>query len=320
MHISDVAFYLDEGTILDQKASRKATTIYLVANTYHMLPLQLCMECSLLPGSEKRAFSVLWEITPDGEVLHTRFTCSLIKSCTKLAYEHAQTMIENPETEDFPEEDSPDLEGFTWKEVSSRVNTLNRIAKILRRKRFENGALRLDQPKVVFTLSPENGEPEDWSVYEQKDAHRMIEEFMLLANVSVAQRIREDFPDLAFLRYSCVVVCFCCSMYRKILLYHAYLVFECVLSSQPLFDSKVLIVIYALVLIFNISRRHEPPITYMLEDTKNSLETAGIFLDTSSSGALQSTFSKYCSNDPYGNNKKTFIDLIHSFLNFQVKP
>lgn len=158
-----------------------------------------CYNSIFLLGSEKRTFSVFWEMTPKGEILNKHFTRSIIKSCTKLAYEHAQMMIENPDSE-FPEEELPTIHGFTQKDISLVVNRLNRIAKILRDGRFESGALRIDQPKLAFRLNPENGEPEDWSIYELKDAHRMIEEFMLLANMSVAEKIKEHFPDLAFLR------------------------------------------------------------------------------------------------------------------------
>lgn len=138
-------------------------------------------------------------MTPDADIIHTYFTRSIIKSCTKLAYEHAQMMIENPNSE-FPIDELPDFHNFTQKDVSNVVNQLNGIATILRERRFKNGALRIDQQKLVFKLNPSTGEPEDWSVYELKDAHRMIEEFMLLANMSVAAKIKEHFPDIAFLR------------------------------------------------------------------------------------------------------------------------
>lgn len=154
----------------------------------------------LFIGSEKRTFSVFWEMTPDGDIINTHFTRSIIKSCVKLAYEHAQMMIENPDSE-FSEDELPTIHDFTIKDISLVVNRLNNIAKILRKRRFDNGALRIDQPKLVFQLDPKNGQPKDWAIYELKDAHRMIEEFMLLANMSVAAKIREHFPDLAFLRY-----------------------------------------------------------------------------------------------------------------------
>lgn len=109
-------------------------------------------------------------------------------------------MIENPDCE-FPEDEMPFIYNFTQKDISLVVNRLNNIAKVLRKRRFANGALRIDQPKLAFKLNPSDGEPEEWSIYELKDAHRMIEEFMLLANMSVAAKIKEHFPDLALLRY-----------------------------------------------------------------------------------------------------------------------
>lgn len=139
-------------------------------------------------------------MTPDGDIIDTYFTRSIIKSCTKLAYEHAQMMIENPDSECL-EDELPTIHDFTVKDISLVVNRLNNIAKIMRKRRFDNGALSIDQPKLTFDLNPKNGQPEEWSIYELKDAHRMIEEFMLLANMSVAAKIKEHFPDLAFLRY-----------------------------------------------------------------------------------------------------------------------
>lgn len=99
------------------------------------------------------------------------------------------------------EDDPPDIHfGYTIEDLSSRIRRLHTIASALRTKRFENGALRLDQPKLTFDLDPATGEPTDWRVYELKEAHRMIEEFMLLANMSVAEQLVREFPDLAFLR------------------------------------------------------------------------------------------------------------------------
>ncbi|CAG9812919.1 unnamed protein product [Phaedon cochleariae] len=200
VHISDVSYYLEQGSELDQIVSKKATTIYMVDSVYHMLPVELCLHCSLLPGEDKLAFSVFWEITKDGEILSKRYTRTIINSCSKLAYEHAQEIIENPDKK-FSDSDFPEIHnGFRPEDIVNTVNVLQNIAVIFREKRIMNGALKIDQVKLYFTLDAESGKPVDYSKYENKESHRLIEEFMLLANISVAEKIYEAFPDMAFLR------------------------------------------------------------------------------------------------------------------------
>ncbi|CAH2091180.1 unnamed protein product [Euphydryas editha] len=198
VHISDVAHFLSENTILDEKVAEKATTIYMVERAYHMLPDDLCMLCSLFPGVDKLAFSVFWEITDSGIVVNHRFSRTIIHSCCQLAYEHAQAVLECQENS---EETFPEIyNGFNYEDVSQTIKILGKLSAIFRRKRFENGALRIDQPKVSFHLSPKNGLPDSFSIYESKESHQLIEEFMLLANMTVAKRIYDDHPQLAFLR------------------------------------------------------------------------------------------------------------------------
>ncbi|CAK1556232.1 unnamed protein product [Leptosia nina] len=198
VHISDVSHFLTENTMLDEKVAEKATTIYMVEKAYHMLPDELCMLCSLFPGVDKLAFSVFWEISDDAEISRPRFSKSVIHSCCQLAYEHAQAILEgNIDTElKFPEI----YNGFKYSQIQETIKNLGNISSILRRRRFEGGALRIDQPKVSFTLSPSNGMPESFCIYKSKESHQLIEEFMLLANMSVATKIYEDYPKLAFLR------------------------------------------------------------------------------------------------------------------------
>ncbi|XP_066139767.1 DIS3-like exonuclease 2 isoform X2 [Euwallacea fornicatus] len=200
VHISDASYYLAEDTPLDQIVSQKATTIYLVDTVYHMLPLELCLHCSLLPGEDKLAFSVFWEMNLKGEIFNTRFVRTVLNSCAQLAYEHAQQMIEDPSKE-FKKEELPRIHnGFSVRDLSKTVNILQNIAVNLREARVKSGSLRIDQIKLLFNLNPYNGEPTDFIVYENKECHRLIEEFMLLANISVAKKINESFPDIAFLR------------------------------------------------------------------------------------------------------------------------
>ncbi|XP_021207163.2 DIS3-like exonuclease 2 [Bombyx mori] len=198
VHISDVTYFLNENTPLDVKVAEKATTIYLVETAYHMLPDDLCMLCSLFPGVDKLAFSVFWEMTKDAKVISYRFARTVINSCCQLAYEHAQDVLDDKEDAQikFPEM----YNGFDYKDVHKSIKILGKLSNILRANRFENGALRIDQPKASFRLNPTSGLPESYCIYESKESHQLIEEFMLLANMSVATRIYSDHPKLAFLR------------------------------------------------------------------------------------------------------------------------
>lgn len=200
IHISDVTYFVQYDTPLDVAVRSKATSVYLVQRVYHMLPEELCLICSLLPGQDKLAFSVIYEITPNAEVVSHRFTLSIIRSCAKFAYEHAQAIIDNPNKvwnkEDFP----PISNGFGPADCVDIIKNLYKLSVIMRKRRFENGALRIDQPKLYFELDPDTGIPVKWNIQELKEANRLIEEFMLLANQSVAQHIYKAYPTLAFLR------------------------------------------------------------------------------------------------------------------------
>lgn len=198
VHISDVAHFLTEDTILDEMVADKATTIYLVEKAYHMLPDELCMLCSLFPGVDKLAFSVFWEVTKDAKILSHRFSKTVIHSCCQLAYDHAQAILEDKvDAKDiFPET----YNGFKYSDIYKSIQMLGKISSILRKNRYENGALRIDQPKVVFQLNSLSGLPDSFCIYESKESHQLIEEFMLLTNMTVAKRIYEDHPNLAFLR------------------------------------------------------------------------------------------------------------------------
>lgn len=199
VHIADVSFFLKEGTELDKQVAWKATTIYMVDNVYHMLPVELCMNCSLLPGKDKLSFSVFWIMTPEGEVLSTRFARTVINSCAQLAYEHAQAIIDDPDN--FDRSSLPKImNGYNVEDAKDVILKLYHISKNLRNKRFENGALRIDQVKLSYELDPKTGYPVKYYVQAMKEANRLIEEFMLLANISVAEKILEHYPDISFLR------------------------------------------------------------------------------------------------------------------------
>uniref|UniRef100_A0A452S3I1 DIS3-like exonuclease 2 n=1 Tax=Ursus americanus TaxID=9643 RepID=A0A452S3I1_URSAM len=166
-----------------------------------MLPRLLCEElCSLHPMTDKLTFSVIWTLTPEGKILCEWFGRTIIRSCTKLSYEHAQSMIESP-TEKIPEKELPPISPeHTSEEVHRAVLNLHGIAKELRKQRFVDGALRLDQLKLAFTLDHETGLPQGCHIYEYRDSNKLVEEFMLLANMAVAHKTHRTFPERALLR------------------------------------------------------------------------------------------------------------------------
>lgn len=200
VHIADVSRFVQPETQLDKVAQKRATSVYLVEQVIPMLPRLLCDHlCSLHPGEDKLTFSVVWKITSDGRVLSEWFGRSIIQSCCKLSYEHAQDLLDDPKRERAPGE-LPDVFGeHTIAQIAECLQVLRGMTESMRRRRFEGGALRLDQVKVVFSLG-ENFLPYGFSVYEHTESHRLIEELMLLANMAVAHRLYKAFPEEAFLR------------------------------------------------------------------------------------------------------------------------
>lgn len=201
VHIADVSYFVPDGSDLDHVAAQRATSVYLVQKVIPMLPRLLCEElCSLNPMTDKLTFSVIWTLTPEGKILDEWFGRTVIRSCTKLSYEHAQSMIESP-SEAVPAEALPPISPeHSSQEVHRAVLHLHAIAKELRRQRFAGGALRLDQLKLAFTLDHETGLPQGCHIYEYRDSNKLVEEFMLLANMAVAHKIHRAFPERALLR------------------------------------------------------------------------------------------------------------------------
>lgn len=202
VHISDVSFFIKENSELDMLVKEKATTIYLVDNVYHMIPVPLCLLCSLLPGSDKLAFSIIWEINEEtAEILSTRFTRSIVNSCAKLSYDHAQMIIENPTSWMDKQEEFPMIHNnFTINDIAHVTLKLQKLALILRNNRKEKGALKIDQPKLAFSFNKDSDAPTGFFKYPMRDSNRLIEEFMLLSNISVAKFIFEKFPLISLLR------------------------------------------------------------------------------------------------------------------------
>ncbi|KAG7525593.1 DIS3-like exonuclease 2 [Solea senegalensis] len=201
VHIADVSYFVEEDNALDATASQRATSVYLVQKVIPMLPRLLCEElCSLNPLTDRLTFSVIWKITPEGKILSEWFGRSVICSCVKLSYDHAQSMIEAPEKMFSTEELPPMDPVHPIDEIHQAVLNLHSIAKNLRAQRFSGGALRLDQMKLSFTLDKETMMPQGCYVYQYRDSNKLVEEFMLLANIATAHHIYRKFPELALLR------------------------------------------------------------------------------------------------------------------------
>jgi len=199
VHIADVSYFVGHGGALDLAARDRATSVYLVDRVIPMLPRLLCEQlCSLNPSEDRLAFSVEWTLNSRGEVCSTWFGRSVIRPCVKLAYEHAQAVIDQPGVQD---QDMPQpTGGHSKQKVVNTIRHLWTLASRMRKRRFRDGALKLDQKKLCFSLNADTKAPEAVHLFEGREANWMIEEFMLLANISVAHKINEVFPQRALLR------------------------------------------------------------------------------------------------------------------------
>uniref|UniRef100_A0A4W4DZN9 DIS3-like exonuclease 2 n=1 Tax=Electrophorus electricus TaxID=8005 RepID=A0A4W4DZN9_ELEEL len=201
VHIADVSYFVEEGSALDLVASRRATSVYLVQKVVPMLPRLLCEElCSLNPQADRLTFSVIWTLSPEGKILSEWFGRSVICSCVKLSYDHAQSLIDAPDKGFSTEELPPCAPAHPIRHIHQAVLHLHALAKHLRAQRFEGGALRLDQMKLAFCLNADTGLPQGCYVYQYRDSNKLVEEFMLLANMAVAQHVYRWSPRLALLR------------------------------------------------------------------------------------------------------------------------
>lgn len=172
VHIADVSHYVQEGSIIDKEAEKRATSVYLVDRTIPMLPERLCnFICSLRPDEEKLAYSVIFTMNEKAEVKDYRIRHTVIKSNRRFTYEEAQQIIETGEGE-----------------YKDEILTLNKLAQILREKRLSAGAINFDRCEVKFEID-ETGKPLSVYFKVSKEANKLIEEFMLLANRTVAEHI-----------------------------------------------------------------------------------------------------------------------------------
>lgn len=170
VHIADVTHYVKSDSVIDKEAYSRATSIYLVDRTIPMLPERLCNQiCSLRPDEEKLCFAAIFELNENAEVQNSHICRTVIKSNRRFTYEEAQTIIETGEG-DYKDE----------------ILTLNKLAQKIREVRFKNGAMNFERYEVRFDIDA-TGKPIGTYIKESKDSNKLVEEFMLLANRTVAE-------------------------------------------------------------------------------------------------------------------------------------
>ena len=178
VHIADVTHYVTPGTIIEKEAEKRATSVYLVDRTIPMLPEHLSNGiCSLRPDEEKLTYSAIFELDSEANVVNSRIGRTVIKSCRRFSYEEAQERIETGKGD-----------------LAKELGVLNTLAKKLRARRFEHGAVEFDRAEVRFNID-KDGKPLDVYFKESKDSNKLIEEFMLLANRTVAEFIGNPKPE-----------------------------------------------------------------------------------------------------------------------------
>ncbi|XP_061767684.1 exosome complex exonuclease RRP44 isoform X4 [Nerophis ophidion] len=186
VHIADVSHFIRPGNALDKEAACRGTTVYLCGKRIDMVPELLSSNlCSLRSNVERLAFSCIWEINQEAQIVKTRFTKSVINSKASLTYAEAQMRIDDTSKND---------------DVTKSLRGLNKLAKILKKGRIEKGALTLSSLEVRFHMDSETHDPIELQTKELMETNSMVEEFMLLANISVAQKIYDEFADCALLR------------------------------------------------------------------------------------------------------------------------
>ncbi|KAG8928615.1 hypothetical protein FRC02_006667 [Tulasnella sp. 418] len=196
VHIADVSYFVKPNTALDRDARKRATTVYLVQRAVPMLPPTLCEElCSLNPGVERLAFSVIFTMTPEAKILNKWFGRTIIKSAGKLSYEDAQKVIDGSP---LPTDLSV-TEGHQASDIANDIKTLYDLSAKLQKKRLGGGTLRIDSYRLSFELDA-NGAPVDCHIEQRTPAKSLIEELMLLTNIAVAQQIAVHLPEQALLR------------------------------------------------------------------------------------------------------------------------
>lgn len=190
VHIADVSHYVTEGSVIDKEAVRRATSVYLVDRTIPMLPERLCnFICSLRPDEDKLSYSVIFDLDDDANIKVSRIVHAIIRSNRRYAYEEAQQILEDNGVTDGTGTPAPDPGKKGYKgEFAWEICTLDRLAKKLRERRFNDGSVKFDTEELRFEID-EKGHPTRCYFKRSKDANKLIEEFMLLANRTVAESV-----------------------------------------------------------------------------------------------------------------------------------
>ena len=190
VHIADVSHYVTEGSIIDKEAMKRATSVYLVDRTIPMLPERLCnFICSLRPDEDKLAYSVIFNLDDEANVKAYRIVHTIIRSNRRYAYEEVQEILEANGVKDGTGEPAPKApRGGYQGENADQLITLDRLAKQLRARRFKGEAVKFDREELHFDIDAQ-GKPTRCYFKRSRDANKLIEEFMLLANRTVAESI-----------------------------------------------------------------------------------------------------------------------------------
>lgn len=198
VHIADVSHYVKEGTLLDEEAFNRGTSVYLVDRVVPMLPEILSNQaCSLRPNEDKLTFSVIFTIRANGKIEDTWFGRTVTHSIKRFSYEEAQWLLETRGLDVSGDISLSGMEYTISTELLEALLSMNNLAKGLREKRMNDGAISFDKIEVKFNLDA-NSEPTGVYFKEAKDANKLIEEFMLLANRSVAEYIGKVKPSRTF--------------------------------------------------------------------------------------------------------------------------
>lgn len=186
VHIADVTHFVKAGSALDAEGASRGTSVYLVDKRIDMLPMLLGTDlCSLKPYVDRFAFSVIWELDDKANIVNVDFSKSVIRSREAFSYEQAQLRIDDPNKTD---------------ELTQGMRALLQLSIELKQRRLDNGALNLASPEVKVHMDSETSDPNEVEIKKLLATNSLVEEFMLLANISVARKIFEAFPQTAMLR------------------------------------------------------------------------------------------------------------------------
>ena len=190
VHIADVSHFVKEGDIIDREAQKRSTSVYLVDRTIPMLPERLCnFLCSLRPDEEKFTYSVIFELDDEANIKKYHIAHTIIKSDRRFCYEEVQQLLEDNGVIDNTGKPAPPAPADGYKgQFADQIISLDRLAKKLRGKRFREGSVKFDTEELHFDID-ETGKPIRCYYKHSKDANKLVEEFMLLANKSVAESV-----------------------------------------------------------------------------------------------------------------------------------